>query len=72
MLALHRWGGWRGRADSELELSSFSPMKIVSPGKYPTDLALGLSRRFRGQQWLMVIGMQTMPEPDVRSAWGRR
>jgi len=47
-------------------------MKIVSPGKYPTDLALGLSRRFRGQQWLMVIGMQTMPEPDVRVAWGRR
>ena len=45
-------------------------MKIVQ-GKHLTYLALGLSRCFRGKHWLMVIGVHTIPELDVRIDWGR-
>ena len=40
-------------------------------GKHLTYLALGLSRRFRGKHWLMVIGVHTIPELDVLIDWGR-
>jgi hypothetical protein len=40
-------------------------------GKRLTYLALGLSRRFRGKHWLIVIGVHTIPELDVLIDWGR-
>jgi hypothetical protein len=40
-------------------------------GKHLTYLALGLSRRFRGKHWLLVVGVHTIPELDVLIDWGR-
>jgi hypothetical protein len=43
----------------------------IGRGKHITYLALGLSRRFRGKHWLLVIGVHTIPELDVPINWGR-
>jgi hypothetical protein len=40
-------------------------------GKYLTYLALGLSRRYRGKHWLLVVGVHTIPELDVCIDYGR-
>ncbi|MBI2875315.1 MAG: hypothetical protein HYY20_00345 [Candidatus Tectomicrobia bacterium] len=40
-------------------------------GKRSTYLALGLSRRYHGQHWLIVVGVHTLPELDVPIDYGR-
>jgi hypothetical protein len=40
-------------------------------GKRVTYLALGLSRRYRGKHWLIVVGVHTVPELDVPVDYGR-
>jgi hypothetical protein len=50
---------------------SLSQTDFERRGKHLTYLALGLSRRFRGKHWLLVIGVHTIPELDVPINWGR-
>jgi hypothetical protein len=50
---------------------SLSQADFERQGKHLTYLALGLSRRFRGKHWLIVIGVHTIPELDVLIDWGR-
>jgi hypothetical protein len=66
----------RALGRSLLEKSSGVPCALSQAdferrGKYLTYLALGLSRRFRGKHWLIVIGVHTIPELDVLIDWGR-
>jgi hypothetical protein len=66
----------RALGRSLLEKSSGAPRALTQAeferrGKHPTYLALGLSRRYRGKHWLLVIGVHTIPELDVRIDYGR-
>jgi hypothetical protein len=66
----------RALGRSLLEKSSGAPCALYQAdferrGKHHTYLALGLSRRFRGKHWLLVIGVHTIPELDVLIDWGR-
>jgi hypothetical protein len=66
----------RALGRSLLEKSSGAPCALCQAdferrGKHLTYLALGLSRRFRGKHWLLVIGVHTIPELDVLMDWGR-
>ena len=61
---------------SLLEKSSGAPRSLSQAdferrGKHLTYLALGLSRRYHGKHWLLVIGVHTIPELDVRIDYGR-
>lgn len=50
---------------------SLSQADFEQRGKRLTYLALGLSRRFRGMHWLLMIGVHTIPELDVPIDYGR-
>jgi hypothetical protein len=66
----------RALGRSLLEKSSGTPRShsqadFERRGKHLTYLALGLSRRYRGKHWLLVAGVHTIPELDVRTDYGR-
>jgi hypothetical protein len=50
---------------------SLSQADFERRGKHLTCLTLGLSRRFCGKHWLLVVGVHTIPELDVLIDWGR-
>jgi hypothetical protein len=66
----------RALGQSLLKRSSNAPRLLSQTdfelrGKHLTYLAIGLSRRYRGKHWLIVIGVHTIPELDICIDYGR-
>jgi len=66
--ACERWAGVCS-TNPQVSHTRFSQADFERQGKHLTYLALGLSRRFRGKHWLIVIGVHTIPELDVLIDW---